>query len=409
MGGKRRGGWGVSVAALGLVVMAIVVTVGRGAMGPPSAPAEFVPQVEVQGERSLLFRAQYWSAAARMWAQHPVLGVGPRGFAEHYLVTKDPLNPESVTSSHNVLIDFVSMLGVGGIAWSLLLLGWLGAAGRAAGSARFDACQPDRDLAADYRQNELRKNVKIAAAAGGVIFGICLLVLRSGLYLDTALLWLMAAGGFIAVAGVLATPGRVSDAGQRWGLFAAAAFVMVHNQVEMSFFQPGPVALLWVLLGLAGGMGAGPSVAPPPPEPRTEADGSIDASTARSTARRSWLATGGVAAALGVMTLVTAGTLSHENALAEAASALQQGRTDRALEKLTVAQHAAGFDARSLRWRVRLHALEPMSPMVDAGPARPPGIVSNRRRVGSTRRNRNRDQPPAGRDCGRGYGKAGPA
>lgn len=81
------------------------------------------------GELSLLFRWFYISAATRIFGEQPLLGVGPADFRPAYELAKNPLSPEEVTSPHSVVFDWASMLGVGGIAWTVILLGWTMALG----------------------------------------------------------------------------------------------------------------------------------------------------------------------------------------------------------------------------------------------------------------------------------------
>lgn len=74
---------------------------------------------ETLSERSLLFRAQYLEAAARIITAHPFVGVGPAGFKDAYLLAKNPLSPEEVLSPHNLFADFTAALGLGGVALSM--------------------------------------------------------------------------------------------------------------------------------------------------------------------------------------------------------------------------------------------------------------------------------------------------
>lgn len=81
------------------------------------------------GELSLLFRWFYISAATRIFGEQPLLGVGPADFRPAYELAKNPLSPEEVTSPHSVVFDWISMLGVGGIAWTVIVAGWAMALG----------------------------------------------------------------------------------------------------------------------------------------------------------------------------------------------------------------------------------------------------------------------------------------
>ena len=100
----------VAVGMIGLIAM-------RGALGTSI------------GELSLLFRWFYISAATRIFGEQPLLGVGPADFRPAYELAKNPLSPEEVTSPHSVVFDWISMLGVGGVAWTMLLLSWAMALG----------------------------------------------------------------------------------------------------------------------------------------------------------------------------------------------------------------------------------------------------------------------------------------
>ncbi len=137
--GGSKGGY--AAAAIGLATLAFVDLARAGAARVPAlAPfavriARWLPSLlaaallavitlrgllgERLGELSLLFRWFYAQAAARILAAgHWPLGVGPDGFKDAYLLHKNPLSPEEVTSPHNVLLDWVAALGLGGAAWA---------------------------------------------------------------------------------------------------------------------------------------------------------------------------------------------------------------------------------------------------------------------------------------------------
>jgi len=362
-----RRGTGVITAAvaLGIVACAFGAVLVRGAMGPPAPPTDgFVAGAAIDGERSLLFRAHYWSAAARIAADHPLLGSGPRGFADAYPAAKNPLNPESVTSSHNVLVDQIAMLGLGGAAWSGLLLWWLWRAGRAAGirdGEVTDSAVGGAVLGDAHEHLGVQRSAAWAAVgAAVVVFGVTLGVRQSSLYLDTALLWLIGIAGFVAVAATLGSAGSISGRGTRVALLLAAAVALTHNQIEMAFFQPASMGLLWLIVGAAGGGVSQPVVTHQDPAAALEPAGM---------ARPKHLAAAGIFAliVLVIMVVSASRTARHESTMAGAEAALRRGDTALAQKRLAEAQHAAGLDTRALRWRVQLHALEPMAPLVGAG------------------------------------------
>lgn len=353
--------------ALGLVAIAVAAVLVRGAMGPPPAPVDgFVADVAIEGERSLLFRAHYFSAAVRIAADHPVLGSGSRGFADAYPAAKNPLNPESVTSTHSVLVDQITMLGVGGWAWSALLVGWLWRAGRGFAARPDEAEQDGLDKAdSGVGAGVPRSAVWMSVAGAVVLFGVALVVRQASLYLDSAIVWLLAIAGFVAVAAVLGSTGMISARAQRVALLLAATVALVHNQVEMAFFQPASMGVLWLIVGAAG---AGAGAAWPTRPSDTEA-GAKDTPEKKAYGSLGMAGGFGLAVVIG-MVIVAAGAGQHERAMAGAEAALRRGDGALTLSRLAEAQDAAGLDTRALRWRVQLYAIEPMPWLVEAGRVR---------------------------------------
>jgi len=74
-------------------------------------------------------RRQYWAAGWSMWQAHPVLGIGPGNFANHYMQHKVP-EAEEVKQAHNDYVQLLAESGpfavLGYIAfWMLIILGSL--------------------------------------------------------------------------------------------------------------------------------------------------------------------------------------------------------------------------------------------------------------------------------------------
>ena len=63
------------------------------------------------GGNSMLVRWQYWSAAAKMFAQHPITGVGPGNFSNFYPRYKIPSALETVADPHNFLLSIITQYG----------------------------------------------------------------------------------------------------------------------------------------------------------------------------------------------------------------------------------------------------------------------------------------------------------
>jgi len=140
-GGK--GGFATLLFALGLFLLPRVLRIkpALNRFTPALIPSTiglvlaFIALRGFLGERlselSLLFRAFYIEASARIFAAHPLLGVGPDGYKDVYTILKNPLSPEEVASPHSIFFDWVCCLGLPGVVMSIAWLFWLARAGRA--------------------------------------------------------------------------------------------------------------------------------------------------------------------------------------------------------------------------------------------------------------------------------------
>jgi O-antigen ligase/tetratricopeptide (TPR) repeat protein len=73
------------------------------------------------GGKSMLVRWQYWLAAAKMYADHPLTGVGPGNFAHFYTHYKPAAALESVADPHNFLLSILTQYGPLGLIGFLAL------------------------------------------------------------------------------------------------------------------------------------------------------------------------------------------------------------------------------------------------------------------------------------------------
>lgn len=229
-------GSGVVLAAMGAVVV-------RGVVG------------ERIGELSILFRWFYLQASARIIGDHPLLGVGAAGFKGAYLLAKNPLSPEEVTSPHSVLFDIISSMGLLGAGMALLWMFWvsLGAAGLIGGSVDTPAPLTSKADAAD--PSEWKPTALIIAIA--TIAAIAME--RNSLTPDGAATRLI--GVCIAVWIVLGVT-RMLHALQnesftrhtvRTGLAAGVIACAAHSQIELTAITPGAAGWCLLLLALVAG------------------------------------------------------------------------------------------------------------------------------------------------------------
>jgi O-antigen ligase/tetratricopeptide (TPR) repeat protein len=215
-----------------------LVAAGAAAAALAVALALFTPLLEKAAARShsLHVRRAYWTAAARVIAERPVLGVGLMNFEDHYHRVKGDVQQE-VRQVHN---DYLQVLAETG------LVGFLGfAAFLAFGLRRAAAAEPApaEDVAPPPSW--------LLPTSGAAAF--LLLFLR---YEDYGLLAAAAAWPLVAWAA-----GRTSSSGPWTRLGAAAGFVglLVHLSVDFLWVEPG-VALA-LCLGLALLLAYGPRLA----------------------------------------------------------------------------------------------------------------------------------------------------
>lgn len=321
-----------SAAAMLLVFTVIAVVIGRGLMGPPETAA---------GERSLLFRFHYWQAAWRMVldgdAFRWLFGVGSaENFKELYAFYKSPLNPEEVLSTHHVAIDFVTLLGVGGLAWVLLLAIGLWQSGR---------MPPKKTRALSDSSKPAMFGLWPVLIATGLVMLPSYGLRMAEMWWGTALLWLAGAVGMGVAACFSISASRTNDhepsparmpgwmnAGGDMGGYAAALVLMIHSQIEMTFFQPGACAVAWMIVALAASSFLAGD---------RESSGEIE-----SRNRWRWLA----AAMMGVVASVSviAGVMVtiRQQTLGDAAMAMSKGDVPTAIEQLERAAAMVPADVR---------------------------------------------------------------
>ncbi|MCX5636706.1 MAG: O-antigen ligase family protein, partial [Planctomycetota bacterium] len=74
------------------------------------------------GGSSMLVRWQYWQASAKMFADHPLTGVGPGNFASFYTRYKPAAALESVADPHNFPLSILTQYGPLGLVGFLAMI-----------------------------------------------------------------------------------------------------------------------------------------------------------------------------------------------------------------------------------------------------------------------------------------------
>ncbi|HVZ93676.1 MAG TPA: hypothetical protein VG797_04120, partial [Phycisphaerales bacterium] len=231
------------------------------------------------GELSLLFRWHYFVGASRIIGERWFTGVGPAGFQDAYLLARLAVSPEEVESPHSVFFDLISRLGMGGAAWSGILIAslWVMSRGLSALGAGPIKDEVKAGHAPNHASRHPEKKTK-PSRAGMVelhevvlVVGVPLAAVAASLTVesamiagDTLLLRAAAVFGWIAIAFVAARLGERSPGAFAAGLFGAAIALAVHGQIEMTPVIAGSCGLFAAFIALAAsGAGPGDESAPP--------------------------------------------------------------------------------------------------------------------------------------------------
>ena len=225
---------------------------------------------------SLTFRWRYWVAAWKLFLLHPAVGVGWENFGPHYLAVRLPVAAEEIKDPHNLFVRFATELGVIGlllaVAWLLLLWWDLTQLPSPVGEGDDSASAP----AASGERGAGAAGPLAAIAAVGVLGTAINLVAsidwaQSGAYnaievlRRLGLLCLFGVGAALTALRSADDP-AADDRPARWArvaLLVGLGLFLLHNLVDFSLFEPGPMFLFAFTCGAAIGI-AGVGVAPRP-------------------------------------------------------------------------------------------------------------------------------------------------
>lgn len=332
IGRRERLCFAIGVCA---VVMAAAAVVGHG-LRHGSLPGD-----------SLSFRWNYWTASARLFLRHPLLGVGWENFGPHYLSVRLPAAAEEIKDPHNLVVRFATELGLVGLALLLAWMLWLW----------WDMTAPRTPIGGERVRSDLGEppmktmgpgagNVRMSGAVGAAMWigagGVSINLLgavdwsQSTVFVALELmrrachLCLFVVGAAI-VALRSAERQELDGRPAPWvlyGTLAGLGLFLVHNLVDFSLFEPGPMTLFMFLCGA----GLGTRMAPAP-----------------NATGRSRLALGGfVAAAIawaGVAAVFVVPVVLAEQAAHEGDQALRLRAFDRAASEYERAGSTVGYNA----------------------------------------------------------------
>jgi O-antigen ligase len=247
LGRHRR----LATASFAFLVLLLAAGVGSAAI------LYGIKHGRLPGGNSMLVRWQYWAASARMYADHPLTGIGPGNFGYYYPHYKPAPALESVSDPHNFLLSLATQYG------PLGLLGFLAM-----------VCVPLWQSIASSRKMKAadetlgQSSYKVLALVMLSIIGVSLLLIRpfliptvpeddfgillyqiTALYITPAAAFLI---GFLLVAAPFEDRRGWQTDGSRAALLAALAggvlAVLLHNVIDFAIFEPGVWVTFWSLL-----------------------------------------------------------------------------------------------------------------------------------------------------------------
>lgn len=133
--GLMRGRRTVLLALAALAVLAVALL--------PFASTERFANTFDLAQGTAFFRVKLWQSTVKMIADHPLTGVGPDNFLYAYrtrYVQPEASDELNLSHPHNIVLDFWTRLGLGGVA----VLFWLAIAFFRAGFHRY-SCLPEGD------------------------------------------------------------------------------------------------------------------------------------------------------------------------------------------------------------------------------------------------------------------------
>jgi len=203
------------------------------------------------GGNSMLVRWQYWTGAVKLWADHPLTGVGGGNFADFYPHYKIAAAPETVRAPHNFVLSLLSQYGPVG------LIGFLGAVfipfcmimrGEGNITASKGPCI----------QHKFRAIISFfMLAIAAVLLVVRPMVLSAELGNETAvmvyvaiLLFIVPVIIFIASFLLLSISQSQSslDSTSQAALLCGLTGVLVHNCIDFAIFEPGVFTTFWAIM-----------------------------------------------------------------------------------------------------------------------------------------------------------------
>ncbi|MHC4425338.1 MAG: O-antigen ligase family protein [Planctomycetota bacterium] len=209
------------------------------------------------GGSSMLVRWQYWHASAKMYADHPLTGVGPGNFTHFYPHYKPAPALESVADPHNFPLSIVTQYGPLGLVGFLAMIFiplWRTVSPNPAGpSAKTDQARPAFSTLATaflivISTVLLLIRPILTGAAPAETFDVIIYVIVT-LYVAPVAVFII---GFALLAGPLRkirhTKYDIRNTSTAVILSCAILGVALHNLIDFAIFEPGVLTAFWAMI-----------------------------------------------------------------------------------------------------------------------------------------------------------------
>jgi O-antigen ligase len=235
-----------------LAICLLLIIIGVGAVVSYGSSHGTLP-----GGGSMLVRWQYWHASAKMYADHPITGVGPGNFSDYYTHYKPAAALESVADPHNFPLSILTQYGplglLGFMAMLLLPLWRLIAPASATPTVELYPLRPT------YRTHAI---IFLAAVSAALLLIRPILMPETfadsldvivyvivTMYIAPAAVFVIA---FVLFAGPLLKAGnkksQVHNTSTTIAIFCAVLGVALHNLIDFAIFEPGVLTTFWALM-----------------------------------------------------------------------------------------------------------------------------------------------------------------
>ena len=209
------------------------------------------------GGGSMLVRWQYWHASAKMYADHPLTGVGPGNFGDFYPHYKPAAALESVADPHNFPLSILTQYGPLGLLGFLAML-----------FVPLWRLMAPAFAAPSIEINRLRPAFRTQAIIFMIAVSTALLLIRPLLMPETfaetldVIIYVMItmhiapAAVFIIAFVLFAGPllkardskSEIRSTNTALAVFCAVLGVTVHNLFDFAIFEPGVFTVFWAMI-----------------------------------------------------------------------------------------------------------------------------------------------------------------